>query len=155
MRAKITPEERFWSRVIKMHHCWIWSGTRRRHNTYGCFEVNGKLISAHRYSWELHNGKIPANLFVLHKCDDKLCVNPDHLFLGTASDNNKDRVAKNRSWHPIGELHPIHKLTEDDVKAIRIEYSTGSISQRALAKKYNVAQWTIGKVVNRKTWQTV
>ncbi len=155
MKSKVTHEERFWSRIIKTDTCWIWNGTKRYKNNYGCFEINNKLISAHRFSWELHNGKIPAGLFVCHTCDNTLCVNPDHLFLGTANDNNKDRAFKNRSWHPIGELHPIHKLTANDVRDIRVEYKSGLISQRALAKKYHVAQWTIGKVVNNHTWKNV
>lgn len=151
----MTPTERFLSRINRTGKCWLWTGTLRGKNSYGCFEVNGKLISAHRFSYELYYGTIKDGLFVLHRCDNKLCVNPEHLFLGTSSDNNKDRANKQRSWRPTGELHPVHILTEKEVLMIRKQYKTGMFSQRALARKYNVAQWTIGKVLNRLTWSHV
>jgi hypothetical protein len=150
---KITPEERFLSRINKTDSCWLWIGTKRHQNGYGCLEVDGKLVSAHRFSWLLYHGNIPNDLFVLHKCDNKICVNPDHLFLGTQDENNKDRARKNRSWRGIGELSPAHKLTLEEVRNIRKDYNSGFYSQRELARKYKVVQWTIGKIVNRITWK--
>src|SRR5713101_4375739 len=87
----------FWSYVKKTQSCWIWTGSRTGTSGYGkCSVGNGKEVSAHRRSWELENGEIPKGLWVLHHCDNKICVNPSHLFLGTRSDNMKDAVKKGR-----------------------------------------------------------
>lgn len=80
--------------------CWIWIG-HLNHGGYGvAYEVGRKSVGAHRLSWVIHRGDIPAGLHVLHRCDVRACVNPDHLFLGTNADNVKDRVAKGRSTNP-------------------------------------------------------
>lgn len=86
--------DRFWAKVAKGDDCWLWTGAVAGYpgNDYGAFN-KGK---AHRFSWELHRGPIPAGLFVLHKCDVTRCVRPDHLFLGTQKDNMQDMVAKGR-----------------------------------------------------------
>lgn len=142
----------FWSRVNKTDNCWDWIGTNRG-NGYGCLEINSKLISAHRFSWAIHFGHIPQKLFVLHKCDNKKCVRPDHLFLGNASDNNKDRANKNRSWRPKGTLHPNAKLDEERVLKIRDLYKTSQFSQRELARKFDISQALVWRIVQNKYWK--
>ena len=74
--------------------CWIWMGGRR--GFYGCISVDNKTELAHRVAWTLYKGTIPNGLLVLHHCDTPLCVNPNHLFVGTQSDNIKDCVKKGR-----------------------------------------------------------
>lgn len=97
IRRTISPEIRFWENVKKSDTCWLWIGSTRP-NGYGRMEVSreNKTYATHRFSWELHNGVIPDGLFVLHKCDIPLCVNPNHLFLGTQNTNMKDRSTKKR-----------------------------------------------------------
>ncbi len=95
----LSLEDRFWMHVIKTESCWIWTGNRDK-DGYGNIG-NGprdsyKLIRAHRLSYALHKGEVPDNLFVCHTCDKPYCVNPDHLFLGTAKDNENDKVNKGR-----------------------------------------------------------
>ena len=90
-----TPEERFFKYVKKTNTCWVWTGCRVS-NRYGNILINGKHTLAHRYSYELHKGKIANGLYVCHKCDNGLCVNPDHLFLGTQLDNMRDMIKKGR-----------------------------------------------------------
>ena len=96
----MTPEERFWTRVVGdlATGCWLWTGPRFREG-YGSLSYGPLRIRAHRFSWELHVGPIPEGLVVCHRCDNPPCVRPDHLFLGTQSDNLHDAVAKGR---PIG-----------------------------------------------------
>lgn len=89
--------QRFWNKVDKRteDECWIWMGAKVN-GGYGCITVDSENIVAHRYSWIIHNGNIPAGLLVCHHCDNPPCVNPIHLFLGTNSDNTLDMVEKNR-----------------------------------------------------------
>ena len=115
---QITPEQRFWRFVNKSTiDCWLWTGYIGK-NGYGRFKAN-KDIGAHRFAYQLLKGPIPAGLFVLHRCDVRHCVNPEHLFLGTQRDNILDAQSKGRlargdthgsRLHPEclrrGETHP-------------------------------------------------
>lgn len=91
--------ERFWNKVSKTPGCWIWKGSSRGAG-YGCIHVNGIVVDTHRLSWEMHYGEIPEGLCVCHICDNRLCVRPDHLFLGTHQDNSDDAKNKGRTYHP-------------------------------------------------------
>ena len=91
-------KERFWLKVLKIKNCWEWQGTILD-NGYGAFHMprpNQKMIYAHRLSWEIHFGKIPKDKIVGHKCDNKICVNPEHLFVGTQRENIEDSLNKGR-----------------------------------------------------------
>jgi len=116
--AHPTTEERFWAKVDKqgpipahrpeLGPCWPWTGAVPKRSGYGRFNTGVKraghwvVVNAHRYSWKLHNGPVPDGLCVLHRCDNKPCVRPDHLFVGTKGDNNRDMVAKGRHWRQAG-----------------------------------------------------
>lgn len=128
--------------------CWIWAD-HLASNGYGSFRVGLKTIGAHRVAWVLYKGVIPDGLFVLHKCDVKSCVNPDHLFLGTQADNIKDMINKNR--HPHGLSHGNTKLTTDQVKYIR----ASSLSLLTLARKLGVSKKTILQVKHRKIFKHI
>ena len=101
--------DRFWEKVnkhgpIPANHpdlglCWLWTAHTADFG-YGRMHIVGGPARTHRISWELHNGPIPAGMLVLHHCDNPPCVNPAHLFLGTAGDNMRDMVAKGRNWNP-------------------------------------------------------
>ena len=119
--------------------CWIWiAGVCD--GGYGRFWDGLQHITAHRYSWQLENGKIPEGMNVLHNCDNPSCVNPSHLRIGTQIDNINDRDRKRRM---------AHKLSVRDVEAIR----NSKLSQSQLAKHYGVDQSNISLIKARKTWR--
>lgn len=159
--------ERFWSNVKKdvlidsaCGPCWIWTGYTSGDN-YGAMQVSGRQRSAHRLSWEIHYGPIQDGMCVCHECDVSICVNPDHLFLGTPADNSLDRTIKGRSAtgdHNGSKTHPermTRKLTTDQVLEIRRLYDTGCLSHRKLAKRFNVGHAAIRKIVTGRTWKHV
>lgn len=90
-------KKRFWKKVRKTSGCWIWRAGKRR--GYGIIGIKDHVVTAHRASWIIHKGGDPSGLIVCHKCDVPTCVNPEHLFLGTALDNMWDCIEKGRSWH--------------------------------------------------------
>ena len=133
--------------------CWIWRGARSSENRYGSVSNNRENVRAHRLSWTIYNGDIPGGMCVLHRCDNGLCVNPRHLFLGTQLDNARDRSAKGRNNHPMGEAHPMAKISEAQVRAIRSE--PPSVSNQTMAAKYGLRYETIWKIRSGRTWQHV
>lgn len=108
------------------------------------------MQKAHRVAWSLHNNRqIPDKLQVLHKCDVRNCVNPEHLFIGTNSDNMVDMVQKGRgNYKHVGSLNPNSKLTEKDIVDIRLS----SVSIASLARQYTVSWSTIFDIKTRRTW---
>jgi transcriptional regulator with XRE-family HTH domain len=103
IRRKVPAEERFWPKVQKTETCWLWMGGKTL-GGYGVFRYNDRQEGAHRVSWQMaHKEPIPERLQVLHSCDVRLCVNPDHLWLGTQSDNIQDCLAKGRLRPAYGE----------------------------------------------------
>lgn len=98
-----TLEQRFWLKVRKTDDCWVWKAVCNSWG-YGCFKVNGKMVLAHRHSWEMANGPIPTNKKILHKCDNTRCVRPEHLFIGTHLDNMRDASMKGRT-NPWGKRY--------------------------------------------------
>ena len=149
-----TFEERFWAKVKKTTNCWEWTGALFG-NGYGHLQANHKNSLAHKISWEIHNGEIPKGLLVLHKCDNKKCIRPDHLFLGTHVDNMQDMLRKERGNKPKGEKIGISKLTGSQIRTIKTLKKNGNLSQQKIAEVFNVAQSTISHIVNGRTWKHI
>lgn len=148
-----SAKDRFYEKfIVTPTGCWEWIAGKYS-NGYGSFYLDTiiKITTAHRASWIIHNGAIPDGLNVLHKCDNPPCVNPEHLFLGTLDDNNKDMATKRRST--IGEKNPAAKLKNDDVREIRL--LSKQMTQVAIAERYGVSLNTITSIIVRRRWQRV
>jgi hypothetical protein len=134
--------------------CWLYAGNTTGNHGYGFIQAGGKYgygLSAHRFSYLLHKGEILDNLLVCHSCDNRACVNPDHLFLGTHQDNTNDM--RNKGRMSVGEKHPISKLKEADIPKIRELFSTGLYTKTSLAAMFGVTRSAIYKIVNGVTWK--
>lgn len=185
---KYTTAERictFWSKVDKSNGddaCWLWTGSVRGYG-YGQFWFNSRNRPTHRISWELAHGEIPDGLLVCHRCDNPICVNPKHLFLGTQQDNIDDKTRKGRQaigdrngvythpekrpfgernaryTHPEntahGEAHGRHKLTELQVREIRQLYIEKGISQRQLARMFGITKTHVRRIVRGENWKHI
>lgn len=153
MKKRNTPHVggRLMKLVDKTPTCWNWTGVKDKQG-YGEIRDYYKKKRAHRVSWEIHIGPIPDGMCICHKCDNKLCINPDHLFLGTLQDNNRDRDSKGRNTK--GEQQPAHKLTDDLVLAIRRAVKNG-VTQSSIAKTLGISKPTINCAVNGKTWRHI
>lgn len=150
---------RFWARVDRPDDatsCWLWRGARKSGGglRYGHLRVNGHDVTAHRLAWELTYGPIPPGLCICHHCDNPICCNPAHLFLGTHADNMQDRERKGRHNAPRGERHHRSRLTADQVRAIRAAYAHG-MTVPALARQYAMTSTNIRAIVTRETWRHI
>jgi hypothetical protein len=166
--TRIPLEVRFWSKVQKGEGCWEWTGHTTPHG-YGMICMGGhkgKNVTTHRVSYMLHHGAIPSRACVLHKCDNRKCVRPDHLYLGTQADNVRDMYQRNRQpkndrvalmlkTPTIGSMNGSAKLTEGDVQEIR-QRSTGRRGEaHRFAEEFGVNAMSIYKVLKGKTWKHV
>lgn len=150
----------FWKHVDKNapDGCWPWMGNQNGQG-YGriCSHRGGHTKMAHRVSYELTYGPIPEGLCVCHRCDNPLCVRPDHLFLGTKRDNIQDCIRKGRFTQAGGnperrETHWAAKLTWQTVREIRQRYQDGD-SVAVLSRSYNMSDSTISDVVHYASWR--
>lgn len=143
---RVNLKERFDSKWMPepFSGCWIWTAATNRQG-YGLFHVGTKHTAAARVSWELYNGEIPLGKYVCHKCDIPICVNPNHLFIGTQTDNMRDMSAKGRYSTPSA------KLSEQDVIAIRSDDRL----QRIIAEAYGVQQPAISRIKAAKRWRNL
>lgn len=159
----MTPNEkhRFDAKVIEFPNgCHVWIGAigNSGYGKLGIGGAGGKTVSAHRLSFEHVAGPIPHGQFVLHRCDDTRCVNPTHLFLGTHTDNMRDMRAKGRArrgnGRAPGERNGQAKLTDDAVRAMRAERSSG-LTYAQVAAHHGVSRATASRACTGEAWRHV
>ena len=132
----------------KSEGCWLWKGSNKgKKMPYGTIRFRGsRMIMAHRASWTIYIGEIPKGLLVLHKCDVPSCVNPDHLFLGTHIDNERDKLAKGR--------HSGEKLNPDKVREIK-SLMASNFGDMKISRKYGISRQTTYSIRKGKTWKDI
>ena len=161
-RARLPLEARFWKYVDKKgpDECWPWNA-KSKVDGYGTLSIGGRgspKILAHRLSWQIHNGGIPHDgsyhgIVVMHKCDNRACVNPEHLILGTQADNVKDMDNKGRrvTSPRLGEDNGFSRFTESDVRFMR----KSPLSNADLGRLFDCERSTISGIRSRKTWRHI
>lgn len=132
--------------------CWIWPGPKDKEGYGVISDENRKQIRVHRLSYEMWIARIPEGKYVLHSCDNPPCFNPSHLRTGTGIENTAERDAKGRQQR--GERHHRARLTEADVRAIRVAYEAGA-TQTALGIQHGVTQRQVSEIVLRRAWKHV
>lgn len=142
---------RFWSKVDVRgpEDCWPWLGGLNSHG-YGAFWYEGETIGAHRFSLAVKEGALPKSLWALHRCDNRACVNPRHLFAGTCDDNVQDMIMKGRAADLKGERNGAAKLTPEQVGFIRS--MKGVLSQRELGEMFGINQQSVSKIHRGQRW---
>lgn len=142
-----TKKELFLRKVEKSPGCWLWKGSVNAHG-YGNFTLNKQYVAAHRGAYLLLVGEIPVGMSVLHKCDNRKCVNPEHLFLGTQKDNIQDAISKNRfKWNLKG--YPLSKEVVYQIK----EHLIKGIPQLEIAQIFKVARSTVSAINTGQNWK--
>jgi hypothetical protein len=141
----------FWSKVDRgaPDECWLWrAGRSMGYGSVGWeFQGRARYVRAHRAAWILTNGEIPSGLCVCHKCDTPLCCNSHHFFLGTLSENQRDKIAKGRA------VAGYRILTPSQVAVIRSEYAAGGVTQRELGMRFGVSSSAISKITRGQMWR--
>lgn len=144
-------KEMFEEKVVKKDGCWEWRNPAGSAG-YGYLGPTGHVINAHRLSWLIHNGSIPQGLWVLHKCHNPICSNPDHLYIGTPKDNTRDMILAGRAVYNQ-QSSKNAKLTLEQAKEIKLLLVTTDLSQYQIAKKFNVSRGTVQDIKRNKMWR--
>lgn len=152
---KIEYMKKFYDqKVIRKNGCWSWSACIDD-TGYGVMALVSKKINAHRVSWMIHNQKIiPKGKWVLHKCDNPICSNPEHIYLGNAAQNSKDMIERGRSNIPLGEKRSHTKLKNHEAKEIKQKLLEG-IHEKELSKQFKVHVNTIRDIKMNRRWRHI
>jgi hypothetical protein len=161
--------DRFWFYVgiVTGDGCWLWWGYRDEEG-YGVLQVQGQPYRAHRLSYLISNGEQPGHWVICHRCNNRRCVNPAHLYAGTPADNTRDAVEAGTLHVAYGDDHWTHKrpdrvakgsrvggskLTAEQVLVIRADYSQGRANHRELAERFGITREAISRIIQRRNWK--
>jgi hypothetical protein len=143
-------ENRFWNNTVSNENgCWEWQGATHKKTGYGIITLDGEARTTHTVSYEQANGAIPDGLFVLHRCNNRVCINPEHLYIGTHDDNMRDMA---NAGSTKGAKNPNAVLNDSNVKEIRKLINSKMITYADIAKRYSVKRQTIKDIALGRTW---
>ena len=162
-------EASFWANVEKTDRCWWWRGPTNGPGGYGQVRVGRRRLPAHRLAYQLYyKVELPAGLFACHHCDHRQCVNPEHIYPGTAQDNARDAMQRGQiasgerhgsHTHPesrsYGERNGAAKLTVDMVRALRLLLQKGDLTQVEIASRFGVDSTTVRRIKRGSAWVQV
>jgi hypothetical protein len=150
-RHTLTPEQQFnrlksvfEKNVIIQEGCWGWKGEVSS-SGYGRISYSSKRMQLHRVSWMIYYSEIPDGMWVLHKCDNPICSNPEHLFLGTHNDNVQDMISKGRRIIPKKKYLGFYDLSNDDILEIKKLLANKSL-KKDIANKFGIGPWTVTRI---------
>lgn len=151
----IDTDRYFWPKVVVSgaDDCWEWQGEINQRGYGRLSKGSGNRSTASRVSWQIHNGEIPCGMLVCHTCDNRRCVNPAHLFLGSPADNTKDMLSKGRENPPRGSDNPRSRITEEDV--INIRRCSQHERTSSIAKRYDLDPNYVSKIIHKRCWKHV
>ena len=150
----ISIEEKLKRYLVADNGCWNWIGSKDR-DGYGVFgHHRNKQFRAHRASFEFHVAEIAKGMFVCHSCDNTSCINPKHLFIGTAKENTQDMINKQRRTTLYGENHPNSKLTTSQIHQIK-ELRQNNMLLTDIASQFGVSFQTISSIAKGTTWNRI
>jgi hypothetical protein len=144
---------RFWDKVKRGDGCWEWTGCRHHERGYGYFAFHYQLYFAHRVAWHLTFGPFDDALMILHHCDNPMCCRPDHLFIGTGTDNMKDMASKGRCAFQAGEANHIARLTWPEVRHIRHLFHAECWTIKQLSERFGVGRDNIEQILHGYSWK--
>lgn len=146
----------FWEKVDLLGSCWTWTGAASALG-YGHYGYRNKTFSAHRCAYEYSVGPVPDGLFVCHRCDNPSCVNPAHLYAGTAKQNTADMHERGRAPRvgPVGSKNSHAVLAAEDVLEIRLRFAAGGVTPKELAAEYGIDSSHVNAILTGRTWRSV
>lgn len=146
--SQVLIAERFMAKVRRTDSCWIWSAAKYW-SGYGAFRYFNRIIPAHRASYQIHTGKIPDGFVVMHRCDNKSCVNPAHLKIGTQMENIRDKMTKGRQLR--GEKHGRALLEEKDVRQIH-SLRRKNMTMEKIGSIFGIGSSHVSQILSRRMW---
>ncbi len=148
-------QKRYNQKIIKNYNgCWQWTGTINDHG-YGMMYHKNKPIGLHRVSWLIHKGEIPKDKWVLHHCDNRICSNPEHLYLGNAQDNTNDMIKRKRTNYRTGFISKRRQLNDEIVKLIKKDLLDNKMTMREISRKYNCHSGTVSEIYKNNIYKSV